>query len=77
MMKAYHNKGFGVAFMWIIIIMLIFPMILIFVSMGTWDMFVKMHLPNGDCWENAKHERVCKQTVNCKFGRNFCEGDKQ
>ena len=72
-MKPYHNKGFGIAYMWIIISVLIIPMTLIFLSMGTWDMFWKMHLPDGDCWENAKHERVCKQTANCKIGRNFCE----
>ena len=72
-MKPYHNKGFGIAYMWIIISVLIIPMTLIFLSMGTWDMFWKMHLPDGDCWENAKHEKVCKQTANCKIGRNFCD----
>ena len=25
-----------------------------------------------ECWENSKHERVCKGEVECKFGRNFC-----
>ena len=71
-MKPYHNKGFGIAYMWILLLVLIFPAILLFVSMGTWDTFVKMHLPDGDCWENAKHERVCKGEVDCKFLRNFC-----
>ena len=37
-----------------------------------WDIFVQMHLPDGDCWENSKHERVCKDDNQCKFGRNFC-----
>ena len=53
--------------------MLVFPAMILFVSLGTWDTFVKMHIPDGDCWENAKHERVCKGTVTCKIGRNFCE----
>ena len=52
---------------------LIFPAILLFSSLGTWDLFVQMHLPDGDCWENAKHEKVCKGEVDCKFLRNFCE----
>ena len=72
-MKPYHNKGFGIAYMWILLLVLIFPAILLFVSMDTGDTFIKMHLPDGDCWENARHERVCKETANCKIGRNFCE----
>ena len=52
---------------------LIFPAIILFISLGTWDTFVRMHIPDGDCWENAKHERVCKPTANCKIGRNFCD----
>jgi len=72
-MKPYHNEGFGLSFLAIVFFMLVFPAIILFVSMGTWDTFVKMHIPDGDCWENAKHERVCKQTANCKIGRNFCE----
>ena len=72
-MKPYHNKGFGIAYMWILLLVLIFPAILLFVSMGARNTFVKIHLPDGDCWENAKHERVCKETANCKIGRNFCE----
>ena len=50
-MKAYHNKGFGVAYMWILILVLIFPIFLLFVTLDTW---------------------VCKQTADCKIGRNFC-----
>ena len=57
----------------IVFFMLVFPAMILFVSMGTWDTFVRMHIPDGDCWENAKHERVCKGTVTCKIGRNFCE----
>ena len=52
--------------------MLVFPAFILFTSLGTWDMFWKMHLPSGDCWENSKHEKVCKDNNTCKFGRNFC-----
>jgi hypothetical protein len=72
-MEAYHNKGFGWAFLYIVIFMLVFPAIILFTSMGTWDMFWKMHLPSGNCWENAKHEKVCQETSDCKFLRNFCK----
>ena len=71
--EQYNNEGFGIAYMWILLLVLIFPATLLFVSMGTWNMFWKMHLPDGDCWENARHERVCKETANCKIGRNFCD----
>ena len=71
-MKPYHNEGFGIAYMWILILVLIFPIFLLFVTLDTWDTFVKMHLPDGDCWENARHEKVCRETADCKIGRNFC-----
>ncbi len=71
--QPYHNEGFGIAYITLLFFILIFPAMIIFTSLGTWDMFLKMHLPDGDCWENAKHERVCKGEVICKFGRNFCE----
>ena len=34
--------------------------------------FWKMRGGTGDCWENSKHEKVCKDNNTCKFGRNFC-----
>ena len=68
-MKPYHNEGFGLSFLAIVFFMLVFHAIILFTSMGTWDTFVKMHIPDGECWENAKHERVCKQTV--KYGAIF------
>jgi len=72
--EPYNNEGFASAYIMLIFIMLIFPAILLlFSSLGTWDLFVQMHLPDGDCWENAKHEKVCKGEVDCKFLRNFCE----
>ena len=59
--KPYHNEGFGWAFLSIIFFMLVFPAIILFTSLGTWDMFWKMHLPHGNCWETNKHERVCRE----------------
>lgn len=72
-MKPYHNEGFGVAYITLLFFILILPAIILFTSLGTWDMFWKMHLPDGDCWENSRHEKVCKPTANCKIGRNFCD----
>ena len=71
--EPYNNEGFGVAYMLLLFFILIFPAIILFISLGTWDTFVRMHIPDGDCWENSKHERVCKPTANCKIGRNFCD----
>ena len=56
--EPYNNEGFGVAYMLLLFFILIFPAIILFISLGTWDTFVRMHIPDGDCWENAKHERV-------------------
>ena len=70
--EPYNNEGFGVAYMLLLFFILIFPAIILFISLGTWDTFVRMHIPDGDCWENAKHEKVCKGEVDCKFLRNFC-----
>ena len=70
--EPYHNEGFVSAYIMLIFMVLIFTAILLFSSLGTWDLFVQMHLPDGDCWENAKHEKVCKGEVDCKFLRNFC-----
>ena len=70
--EPYHNTGVASAYIMLVFVVLIFPAILLFTSMGTWGIFVQMHLPDGDCWENAKHEKVCKGEVDCKFLRNFC-----
>ena len=70
--EPYHNKGFGVAYMLLLFLILILPAFILVTSLDTWDMFWKMHLPDGDCWENARHEKVCRETADCKIGRNFC-----
>ena len=51
----------------------IFPSIIMLSIDDGFSKFWKMRGGSGDCWENAKHERVCKGEVTCKFGRNFCE----
>ena len=70
--KAYHNKGFGPAFLWVIFLFLVVPTIIMFSIDDGWAKFVQMRGINGDCWENAQHEVVCKGEVECKFWRNFC-----
>ena len=55
--EPYHNEGFGVAYILLLFIILILPAIILFTSLGTWDMFWKMHLPDGDCWENSGMRR--------------------
>lgn len=72
--QANNNKGFGLSFLWIVLIAFVTPAIAV-LSMGdTWERFLKKY---GDpfstnCWENSKHERVCRDDNTCKFGRNFC-----
>jgi len=73
-MEPYHNKGFGIAFLWIIIAMFIIPVMAMMTLDDTWDRFVKKYTDpwTSNCWENSKHERVCRDDNTCKFGRNFC-----
>ena len=72
--QPYHNKGFGLAFITIILAMFILPVVAMMTLDDTFERFLQKY---GDpftteCWENSKHERVCKGEVECKFGRNFC-----
>ena len=46
--EPYDNEGFGWAFLTIVFFMLVFPAMLLFSSLDTWDIFVQMHLPDGD-----------------------------
>ena len=72
--KPYHNKGFGLAFFWIIVLTFGIPLgSMMFID----DTFATMIKKYGDpirseCWENSKHERTCRGDNTCKFGRNFC-----
>ena len=53
--KPYHNEGFGLSFLAIVFFMLVFPAMILFVSMGTWDTFVRMHNLTSLLW----HEPNC------------------
>ena len=72
--QPYHNQGFGLAFLWIIIIVFLLPLAAMMTMDDTWSRFLQKY---GDpiktkCWENSKHERVCREENSCKFFRNFC-----
>jgi len=79
--EPYHNEGFGVAFMWIIGLLIVFPAIMILSIDDGFAKFVQMRGMTGDCWENSRHEVVCynpdpdegQKQANCKFWRNFCD----
>ena len=75
-MKPYHNKGFGWAFFWIVTMGLVFPSIIMLSIDDGFATFWKMRGGTGDCWENSKHERVCKDNNTCLIGRNFCIPEK-
>ena len=72
--QAYHNKGFGTAFLWIIFLTMILPLIGLMFIDDTWDRVVNKYVSawTSECWQNSKHERVCRDDNTCKFGRNFC-----
>ena len=55
-----HNKGFGAAFLWIILVMFILPVVAMMTLDDTFERFLQKY---GDpftteCWENSKHEKV-------------------
>lgn len=71
--QPYHNKGFGPAFLCIVVFGLILPAIGMLSFDNGFSKFAEMRGLTGDCWENSKHEKVCYPTANCKFWRNFCD----
>ena len=73
-MKPYHNKGFGIAFTTIIFVFFILPAAAMMTIDDTWSRFLKKYGESitAECWENSKHEKVCRNDNTCKFGRNFC-----
>ena len=70
--EPYHNEGFGVAFVTIVIFTIIVPALMILSIDDGFAKFVSMRGFGSECWQNSKHERVCRGDNNCKFGRNFC-----
>ena len=73
-MKAYHNEGFGWGFFWVVMLMLVLPLAGLMTIDDTWERLVKKYTDpwKSDCWETAKHERVCRNNNQCKWFRNFC-----
>ena len=71
--EPYNNEGFGWAFLNIVLFGLVLPGIIILSIDNGFAKFAQMRGVTGDCWENSKHEIVCKETANCKFLRNFCK----
>ena len=74
-MKPYNDEGFFKASLLVIFLLIPLPFLINWVTWGDGFMkpYMSMFFDRGNCWENAKHEIVCKETVTCKFGRNFCE----
>ena len=68
------NEGFGIAFVTIIFIAFILPSIVLLSVGDTWDRFIDKYSSavTTECWENSKHEKVCRSDRKCKFGRLFC-----
>ena len=75
MNKPYHNKGFFPAFIVIVLGFFILPLVLMMGMDDTFERFTNKYFPRAECWETAKHERVCKRFNNCKFMRNFCHDE--
>ena len=75
-MKAYHNKGFGMAFFVVFLLLVPLPILGLWAVDGQeWvDRFTTKYFSpwQSECWETAKHERVCKGDNQCKWFRNFC-----
>ena len=61
MSKPYHNKGFGKAFLIITLAFFVLPVVLLMMMGDTYERFTNKYFPKAECWETAKHERVCKQ----------------
>ena len=69
-----NNEGFGIAFVTIIFVAFILPSIVLLSIGDTWDRFIDKYgsAATTECWENSKHEKVCRSDKKCSFGRLFC-----
>ncbi len=69
-----NNEGFGLAFVTIIIVAFILPSIALLSIGDTWDRFIDKYgsAITTACWQNSKHEKVCRVDDQCRFGRLFC-----
>ena len=74
-MKPYHNKGFGTAFFYVFLILIPLPIFALWIVDGQdWvDRFTTKYFSpwQSECWENAKHERVCKGITTVNSGGTF------
>ena len=80
MRNPYHNKGFGMAFFVVFLLLVPLPILGLWAVDGQdWvDRFTTKYFSpwQSECWETARHERVCKSDNNCKFWRNFCHEEE-
>ena len=69
-----NNEGLVIAFVTIIFVAFILPSIVLLSVGDTWDRFIDKYgsAATAECWENSKHEKVCRGDRKCKFGRLFC-----
>ena len=75
-MKAYHNKGFGMAFFVVFLLLVPVPILALWAADGQdWvDRLTTKYISpwQSECRETAKHERVCKGDNQCKWFSKFC-----
>ena len=69
-----NSEGFGLAFLVIIFVAFVLPSIVLLSVGDTWDRFLEKYgsAVSTECWENSKHEKVCRSDNSCRFGRMFC-----
>ena len=69
-----NSKGFGLAFIVIIFVAFVLPSIVLLSVGDTWDRFIDKYgsAMSTECWENSKHEKICRNDNSCRFGRLFC-----
>ena len=74
-MKPYHNEGFGKAFFVVFLLLVPLPILGLWAVDGQdWvDRFTTKYFSpwQSECWETAKHERVCKGITTVNFGGTF------
>ena len=69
-----NGEGFGLAFLVIIFVAFVLPSLVLLSVGDTWDRFIDKYgsAVSTECWENSKHEKVCRSDNSCRFGRLFC-----
>ena len=68
-----NNEGFGIAFVTIIFVAFILPSIVLLSVGDTWDRFIDKYgsAATAECWENSKHEKVCRSDKSVVLGVCF------